>query len=597
MRSVAQIIALLNEGKLTGKDPEVSPTLKKAREAFIGISLHTRGATPKFQSEGTTITPPGWLGEAYDYRFKTFLINRHPRESDITRNWRLSQYKPFTKAPFLEVIETLTGAIFQDNNWNIDLPGNDVDREYLYSNAFSGTDVVSFMASKVQAIFEDANGYFVRIPKRPYYEQRGEKVEVDIWFVQVTDVLLATPEELLFKRGEEVYLINTVAIFRFKKKAENETEWVNADGEDSGYYTHNFGRLPVDIARGIWNNAGYYESYISKAQPIADEYITAKSAEQLVNKEASHPWTVMTEEDCPTCNALGKVKDPCGTCENGYVDGQPCGSCGGRAEVLNPCRNCGGDGSIPRNPGEIMYAPKEEMRLNYDKIQIINPDVAINTYHRESNKELYNQLLDALHLLKTMEAQSGVAKALDQEQLYIFISGFCNDLFDRIIYNTVRDILQYRNLTFSETDFAIVKPAQFQIKTAADLLGEYDAAAKSGLPPYVRQRLLTDYTGKQFGGDVVMQRKSVLINAIDPLSAHTQSELESELQFGIITLAEAKFSRMLPRILDGLIREKGADWLLGSEVEKVEETARAKFALLSPSIPTNYDTPAAGQSA
>jgi hypothetical protein len=596
MRSETQVLALLNDNTLFGDNAKVSDAIKKGREAFIGISLHTRGATPKFEYEGNTVLPPGWMGEAYHYRYDTFLINRHPRESVITRNWRFSQVKPFTKAPFLEIIETLTGAIFQDSNWNIDVPGSEVDRAYLYENRFSGKDLVGYYQEKMQAIMEDANGYFVRIPSRPYYEQQGEKVDVDIWFVQITDVLLVNSEEILFQRGDEVYLINTVAILRFRKKqSENagRSEWENADGQMGGYFAHKLGRMPIDIAGGIWNNAGYNESYLAKAQPVADEYITSKSAEQLVNKEASHPWVVMVEEDCPTCNAVGKIKVPCKSCENGLTNGATCIPCGGHSEVLDTCPTCKGGGQISRNPGEILYAPKAEMQLKYDQIKIINPDVSINTYHRDSNKGLYEQLLDALHLLKTMEAQSGVAKALDQEQLYLFVLRVCNDLFDRIIYNTVRDILQYRNLSFSESDFVIVKPAQFQIKTAEDLLSEYDAATKSGLPTYVRQRMLIDYTGKQFGGDVVMQRKSLLINTIDPLSAHTTDEVASELMSGIFTVRDAKFSRMLPGILDTLVREKGAEWFLGADVDVVTTAAQAKFAVLAPTEPQPYVPPPA----
>ena len=70
-----------------------------------------------------------------------------------------------------------------------------------------------------------------------------------------------------------------------------------------------FGRLPVTIAGGDWNTqeGGFYESYFDKAKAIADEFISSYSAAQMVDKEASHPFIVAAQEDCPDCNGTGKT--------------------------------------------------------------------------------------------------------------------------------------------------------------------------------------------------------------------------------------------------------------------------------------------------
>src|ERR1044072_7156715 len=91
--------------------------LEDWEKVYYGMSLHIDGACPAFENTRKgfrgIIHPQGYLGEKYQYIFETSLLNRHMREPEATRNFRLSQYRPFTKVPFQRVIHVITGAVFQ----------------------------------------------------------------------------------------------------------------------------------------------------------------------------------------------------------------------------------------------------------------------------------------------------------------------------------------------------------------------------------------------------------------------------------------------------------------------------------------------------
>ena len=87
---INHILAILN--KTVKLQPQVLETMQRWRDVYYGISLHTTGACPRFRdgATGRTVTPAGYFGQEYQYLFDNYLLNRHPRESEATRNWRYS---------------------------------------------------------------------------------------------------------------------------------------------------------------------------------------------------------------------------------------------------------------------------------------------------------------------------------------------------------------------------------------------------------------------------------------------------------------------------------------------------------------------------
>lgn len=556
--------------------------LEQWRKVYYGMSLHTTGACPKFYSLdsnsktglGSEVIPAGYFGTEYQNLFNYILFARHPREHELTRQWRFSQYKPITKAPFQQITEIVVGAIFQDSQYDIHIESEEEDK-YIWSNSFDGHDLIGWYENVgVPSIMEDPNGLIIRMPQQPYYEAASPKIDLGIYFIKSKDIIYFDGKTLLFCKEGYAYYVDDTVIFRFTYNGK-EYELTSEDRE--GYYAHMLGKLPVDVAGGVWNTQGYYDSFLDKGKARADDYIGSYSAEQMVDKEASHPFIVLANEECGECQGVGKKNIECDDCEGGWE--------------LVSCGTCKGKGTVSVSPGDRLYARKEDMQ--HDLVKIVNPDVAINTYHHDKNKDVYESILEALLLLKVDAAQSGVAKTIDQDNLYKFISKISNHLFDKLIFNTISDIVAYRNIGVIDgvmrpvnTGFRISKPNSFQIKTAADLLAEFKTGAEANVPAFIRTKMISDYVDKQYAGDDVMKKKTSFIMDIDDLATITPDERMSMATFGEASKEELLFSRKLPLILDEIIRDKGTQWFTDAKFDQIKEQVDIKFAPLKAS--TNF---------
>jgi hypothetical protein len=576
MLSLQGITELLND-----KGRQRSREIEKWRWIYYGMSLHIDGACPAFvfnrNGIDAPVYPTNYFGLEYQYLFDVFLLNRHPRENEKTRQWRLSQYKPFTQDPFLRVISVTTGAIFQDSGYSIEIE-NQRDSEYIWGENFQGKNLPNYISSQFQYIAEDPNGLFVVIPKN---QRNVGTSEPDVWFVCSKHIEHHTRDEVIFHRDGYMWCVNRIGYFRFE---EREHEWINVDGND-GYYAHMLGYIPAYRAGGLQNGQGFLDSWLTAAKAVADEYISAKSAEQLVNKEASHPFIQAASEDCPDCTN-GQVQW-CVTCNCVSENCQ----CGNSYENygMHSCLRCGGKGEISRNPGDWIIAPVEDM--DKDLVRFHNPDTGINTFHAENNNNIFLSLMRALHLNYIEQAQSGTAKDKDMETRYQFILSICNDLFDRLLYNIIRDILALRNVSTANgftrptaPAFTIVKPTQFQIKTSYDLLMEYKEATDSGLPDFMRVQNLEAYADKQFGGDDVLKKKTKVITELDILAVKSDADIQIVLLNGAATNRDYQYHLRLPKILDALVRTKTNDWFLNASIEDIGIEVEREFAKVIPPV-------------
>lgn len=548
---------------------------------YIGMSLHIDGVCPSFEdANGLPVQPFGWCNKDYDSYFDTHLLNRFPTEQPWVRNWRKSVYRPMTRAPFLQCISVLTGAIFQDSAYSIIIP-NKKDSDYIWGNTFDGKDIIQYIVSKFQEISEDPNGCFVLIPKQKASETTTERVEPEIKFIFSDNIIRQSNDELIYKDGDIIWVLTKEAIYRYYKP-EKSKEYVNMDSEGF-YYTHKLGHIPAYVAGGVWNSQGYYDSWFVNAKPLADEYVSSYSSLQFINKDATHPYVVEADASCPDCNGVPQIQH-CRKCD---LDGDECVCETHESWYLKRCATCHGTGKVARNPGDRMIVPPEMMGNNL--IQIVNRDVAANKYLFDFQGDLYNQIFRSLYLNYIEQAQSGVAKDKDMEARYQFVSKVAGDLFDRLLFGMIGDILGYRNIRVvggenlpDGTGFTITKPTQFNIQTATDLLEEYKAAVDSKMPAYERASLLEKYNDKQSSGDRVLVKKAVIIDGMDILNVLTESEISNAILNGAASQRDYQLHLQLPRIINIILREKGRDWFLSSNFDVIEAEILAKFNVLIP---------------
>jgi hypothetical protein len=239
--------------------------------------------------------------------------------------------------------------------------------------------------------------------------------------------------------------------------------------------------------------------------------------------------------------------------------------------TLESCPSCHGNKYISINPADRFEVKHEDM--DKPAVRIINPDVSINRYHKENTDGLMQSILDALNLTMINEAQSGSAKAIDQEKLYQFISGISNHIFDNLIYNTIKDIIRYRNVRVSngstlpaDYEFTFVKPQQFNIKTAMDLLSEISETQKAGIPLFIRRKMIGEFVDKRFGSDDVMQKKAKFIQLNDPYYAYSIEELKV-LQ---VPSDKIEYSNLLPMILDEIEQDYTQNFILSKSIEEIK---------------------------
>jgi len=286
MLSIEAIVNLLND---QGKGYKCPPFIAKWRGVYYGMSLHTTGACPAFRilnpganaayrtrSRGTNAGytyPVGFYGWEYQQIFELYLLNRHPREADDTFQWRLSQYRPYTRTPFQKCMDVVSGAIFQDSNYSISLENKD-DADYIFGPNFNGYDLISYVRNNLQWICEDPNGVFVTIPKEPGYATTTSQIEPRVYFIPSKDIIAYNDDEIIFNIRDMAWVVNNIGYFRFQKDTKT-NKYIHVD-EPNGYYAHLLGRMPCVIAGGIWNTQGWYDSWLNAAKAVADDFVSNK---------------------------------------------------------------------------------------------------------------------------------------------------------------------------------------------------------------------------------------------------------------------------------------------------------------------------------
>jgi hypothetical protein len=554
------------------------------RRIYYGMSLHIDGICPAYRplryasnvwalSDGM-VYPFGWGGMEYQVLFEDYLFSKHPHEPEITRQWRLSQYKPFTREMFLKAIQVITGAIFQDSGYTIECSDKD-DNDYIWGNNFEGKNLVQYLTHTFQNICEDPNGVYVVIPEQSAKNTTND-VRPKIHFIKSKFIKWHTEDEIVFYKDDLIWVANRFGYFRFQK--DDKEQWNNVD-DSNGYYVHMLGYKPVITAGGIWNAQGHYDSWLQAAKPLADEYVGGMSGEQMVMKQASHPFITVAESTCPDCKGAGGEQVPHG-CEGGHCD-----VCQGQY-VLKTCTTCKGSGTMSHNPGDWQVVPADQM--SNDLIKITNPDTGINKLHIDRNAQLKKAIYQALHIDVIDQAQSGAAKALDMETRYQFIANINNDLFDRLIPRLIDAILSLRNVQVAGNElrpitpeYTLVKPTQFQIKTSYDLLMEYTEAAKD-LPDFMLGEYLNDLADKQFGGNDVLKKKTRIITQMDKVSQKKDGDMQIIAVNGWVAQRDIQLHYALPAILDDIIREFGDDRFLRSDYESIKAEVDRRFALMIP---------------
>lgn len=584
---MADIIKKITE-ILNGREKITLPAIvSKWQNIYYNISVHTTGVCPSYiplrwensawtLAGGATVYPVYWIYPQYDLVFDR-LFSAHPREPQITREWRKSQYRPHQQAPLLQAIDKSCSIISADNKYTLVVDDKE-DNDYIWGANFEGKNLVRYVFGHFKAICEDPNCLFIVVPDAPAKQIRSSKVTVKIIQVPTRLISYYSRDEIIFYDSEEMlqaWYVNTNSYLRFQKNGEN--EWMHADGRN-GYYAHMFGYLPVHFGGGIWNSHGYYDSYIGAAIPFCDDYVGSNSAVQMVNKEASHPFIIASADDCPDCNGMGHYQY-CNSCNCSTTD---CTCNNASNYLLRTCMSCNGTKVKSQNPADWKVVPADQVDKKH--IQLVNPDVSINKFLHDFNKDMYEGIRRALHQQYIDEAQSGTAKDIDREGERLWYQTCSNGMWYGLLEKILIDILSIRNISKSNgvikpniPKYTLIPPTDFDLKTEYDLLDEYKKSSEAQMPQYILQRQANAFVDKQFGGDEVMVKSSNIINYIDPYSTTTAADKAVYITNGVASADEIRFSNVLPTILNKIQFMWGKERYINASYEEIENECRTLF--------------------
>lgn len=563
--------------------------IEQWREIYYRTSIHTTGACPRFyplrdNANGIGLadsyfTPSGWLHERYDLIFDTHLLNKHAREPEITRQWRKSVYRPYQQTPLLESISSTSACIFGDSKYTLSVD-NKEDNDYINGNNFDGKTLVGYFEWMFKAICEDPNSLFLVIPKEPGYATTTKKVEPQICHIPSRYIIHIEEKEVIYYEPCMTYawFVNELGYFRFEKKNE---QWYPMDA-NVGYYAHLLTYRPAHFAGGIWNTHKYYDSYLKSAQAFCDDFVSAHSDVQMINKEASHPFIQAASSDCPDCNGLRQVR-VCSVCR---LSDNDC-TCESVDNIhLHDCETCRGSGKQSYNPADWMIVPPDQM--GNDLIKLVQFDIGVNTYLDKHASDILLGIKKSLHQQHIEEAQSKIAKDVDRSGEFLYRSMVSTGVWG-LIEKCLIDILSIRNTAtvngYRKPDvpkYILVKPTDFDLKTEGDLLEDFKESTEAKTPDWVRQRQIEQYVDKVFGGDDVMKRKASLINQMDAFSVTAISDKIGLLSANGISQKDFQYSNLLPKMLDEVARTKGSAWFVQADFEDINTEVDTIFKKVLP---------------
>lgn len=533
--------------------------------------IHIQGIKPKYrnlrlytdaESENNTkqwIVPTGWH-KKYQKYFECNILNRYPTMREERFHWQCSVYPTFAQSLFLQSIDEIRGAIFQEGQYGF-VASNEMSDEYLEGNNFNEFDFSDYVTNiLVPLIFQDPNGLAVVYPAN-LVNEFAEPLPV-LQYVSSEKIKYLDSELLVFEHiGKDLFVIDNENMFflTWDNKRQNYATTINI--------LPNFlGVLPFTKLGGYYMSAagGYYISYFAGAMEWANIAIR-----QFLDNEAHAkdliPIVQQVENECNDCNGSGKIPVPCD-------DDNQIG-CTAR------CTTCKGTGTISRNIGDVLTMSRELLPENGnfpELLKYITPDVAILEHSEKRFDVLLDNVKEALYLKFSQEAQSGVAKAMDREKMYKFLQQFTDNLFD-VVENCLAFIDGIITGTYNREAVSVKRPSQFQLKSDADLRKELVELTTANADVMTIQNV-SDTLTKIGSENAITEHKLKILNLYDPLRYYTNAQKERFLSVSrSITLFDYVKSLRSNNELDRLIYEKGFMWFLGSDFATVAAELDARL--------------------
>ena len=176
-------------------------------------------------------------------------------------------------------------------------------------------------------------------------------------------------------------------------------------------------------------------------------------------------------------------------------------------------------------------------------------------------------MLRSLHLTYTEENQSGFAKAIDREQLYLLISNCSAHLFE-LTDRMLMYLFGYLHMEIAtQRPYTLEQPTQFQIKTVGDVQQEMIALRDADLS--VRRQKTDEYMQIVYSGNQAELKKWRVVKVWDSLYCMTNEELRARQELGSVGQIDYVKHDRVEVMLNNIILDRGIGWFLNAGIREI----------------------------
>jgi hypothetical protein len=506
----------------------------------------TKNATPKrWKCYDDSVKLYKALKTHADGEYPHRLIDkRRPSESEQIKEYRKEIYEPITEGTFSKVITSLA-KIRKASDWSIKYNPMDVSAKIIDGE-------------KPEDYFEENFPYFKSLTNWTF------NVGLKNYLIDANAVIVVMPLEIVVAKTSYLrpfpFIYNSDQVYDFQeeqfcvlystdkstygtgtaKKFDGDIYYVITDQRIQRYdqingngdlelkvdYPHNLGYMPAFRMKGIFKKALdktiMWKSRIASIVPglneAAREYSDLQA--EVVQHIHSTMWMYATQ-DCVECRGIGQVQREgravtCEVCKGqGKYNASPYVH-----QVIRPPQV--GETSIPNPPMGYVEKQTDIVKIQDERI----------------DKHIYKALqsINMEFLAETPLNQSGVAKAVDQDELNVFVNSIASDIV-AIMREIMRTSIDYRYRVVvsvaSEREKLIPTfnvPEKFDLLSSNMLILEIKTAKEGSVDPAIINEMNVDYASKKFTGEPEVMELVKLTLQLDPFPGISDDDKMNRMQ-------------------------------------------------------------------
>ena len=502
---------------------------------------------------------PHWVSEFNRMALHTqqagadkLIKKRRPNEPEDIFKYRKDNFEHITSQAIIRAVNNLQRYFAQAK---ATVKTNDDTRTYLKDGDFQGLDFDTFINQKViNRMIEDPNGFLVWWADGEGAKDPTKAADAKPIMVLTSEVMHYTRDYFTFKSheksdveakdgkektGDVYYIIDRTGYHKLVQTGKKEKKTFKL----KRHYKQEFTTLPVITLGGETTTKilqgkeiSYLTSYFSGFIPFANEALRQFSDHQAIMVTAGFPIREMEAMPCTECEGKGIIRTTTGRGQTKKTSKSTCKSCNGTKM------------RIPSTPyGILLKQTKKSSVLNGDQPEIkeamryISPDVNILKYAGEHWENLLEKAEKSLSLNHIDEAQSGIAKEMDRDNLMAMLERIGHNIYNNIVRNSITAIQTIRTRG-QKVDVEIILPNTFKIRSETDLVNELNSLIEKDSPLPLIVEVTKELTKKRYAGNDTIIKAVNFLALYDPFFVYPLEKRLDMYGSGALTWEEYRTS-------------------------------------------------------